>query len=262
MHTIHQLRAGAAVSVCCALAAGCDSFLTAGGPPALLVPTTAVLLRIENQSGIAAEVDVTYMQADLPVRTTNRRLAANGPETSDLIVWTSADEITIRAAISATADLAGDDGTLVGELLAEGELRRGVDYAGGETLTFVIPAPEPPAPESPDCNGNGVGDLLDIGSETSADCDANGVPDECDPDFDADGIPDACDAATCTSCEGDVNGDGDVDADDLRDFVACQIAVSADDPCACADLDGDGIVGEVDEAMLVATLLDGPGPCP
>ena len=43
----------------------------------------------------------------------------------------------------------------------------------------------------PDCNGNGVPDQCDIDQGTSSDCDRNGVPDECDPDCDEDGVPDA-----------------------------------------------------------------------
>lgn len=51
-----------------------------------------------------------------------------------------------------------------------------------------------------DCNNNGVQDTTDITSGTSTDCDANGVPDECQPDCNNDGTPDAC--------EVDSDGDG------------------------------------------------------
>lgn len=51
-----------------------------------------------------------------------------------------------------------------------------------------------------DCNNNGVDDATDIGSGTSQDCDANGVPDECQPDCGTNGIPDVC--------EGDDDNDG------------------------------------------------------
>jgi hypothetical protein len=47
----------------------------------------------------------------------------------------------------------------------------------------------------PDCNANGVGDRQDITGGTSADCDGNGVPDECQPDSDRNGIIDACEGA-------------------------------------------------------------------
>ncbi len=44
----------------------------------------------------------------------------------------------------------------------------------------------------PDCNANGIGDGRDIADATSADCNANGIPDSCEADSDGDGIIDAC----------------------------------------------------------------------
>ena len=44
----------------------------------------------------------------------------------------------------------------------------------------------------PDCNAIGIGDFQEIADGTSADCNANGVPDACEPDSDGDGIIDAC----------------------------------------------------------------------
>jgi len=44
----------------------------------------------------------------------------------------------------------------------------------------------------PDCNANGIGDGQDIADATSADCNANGIPDSCEADSDGDGIIDAC----------------------------------------------------------------------
>src|SRR5262249_7958408 len=35
----------------------------------------------------------------------------------------------------------------------------------------------------PDCNGNGINDTTDIANATSVDCDANHIPDECQPDL-------------------------------------------------------------------------------
>lgn len=43
-----------------------------------------------------------------------------------------------------------------------------------------------------DCDANGVPDQCDISSGTSLDCDLNGVPDSCQPDCSGNGIPDAC----------------------------------------------------------------------
>lgn len=44
----------------------------------------------------------------------------------------------------------------------------------------------------PDCDGNSASDADDILTGLSADCDSNGVPDECDPDRNGNGIPDDC----------------------------------------------------------------------
>lgn len=50
----------------------------------------------------------------------------------------------------------------------------------------------------PDCNSNGIPDLIDVADGTSEDCNSNGVPDECDIalgfslDENADGVPDEC----------------------------------------------------------------------
>ena len=52
----------------------------------------------------------------------------------------------------------------------------------------------------PDCNGNGIGDGQDIAGGTIQDCDANGVPDECQPDADGDAIIDACEVAPACGC--------------------------------------------------------------
>jgi hypothetical protein len=60
-----------------------------------------------------------------------------------------------------------------------------------------------------DCNGNGVLDAEDIANGTSADCDENGIPDECElqeHDCNHNGVLDACDIANGTSQ--DCNGDG------------------------------------------------------
>ena len=71
-----------------------------------------------------------------------------------------------------------------------------------------------------DCNGNGIGDSIDLEDGTSLDCNANDIPDECeiaaDPGLDADGsgILDECEA------RGDLDGDGDVDTADLLALLA------------------------------------------
>lgn len=60
----------------------------------------------------------------------------------------------------------------------------------------------------PDCNGNSIADRCDISSSFSADCEANAVPDECEPFIDCNGnlVRDACE--TYADISNDVNGDG------------------------------------------------------
>lgn len=77
-----------------------------------------------------------------------------------------------------------------------------------------------------DCNGNGIGDHCDIAAGTSADCDLNDVPDECQADCDADGVPDACSP--------DCNGNGTPDSCDIADGTS-------------ADCNANGIPDECDE---------------
>lgn len=77
---------------------------------------------------------------------------------------------------------------------------------------------------APDCNANGVPDAQDIQSGSSADADADGVPDECAcvGDIDHSGAVDAADLARllgswggCVGCSDDLTGDGQVLGDDL-----------------------------------------------
>ncbi len=64
-----------------------------------------------------------------------------------------------------------------------------------------------------DCNGNGVSDLEDLAGGTSPNCNANDIPDECEPDTDDDGFIDDCDNCpdhhnpTQTDTDGDGLGD-------------------------------------------------------
>ena len=66
---------------------------------------------------------------------------------------------------------------------------------------------------SGDCNGNGIGDDLEISGGTSPDCNANGIPDECERDCNVNGILDACEIAAGTVP--DCNGNGIPDTCDI-----------------------------------------------
>ncbi len=146
----------------------------------------------------------------------------------------------------------------------------------------------------PDCNGNGIPDDQDLAGGAD-NCNANAIPDECEPDSDGDGIIDDCDICLghddradadgdgmpdgCDACPGtlpgldvdafgcplspraDFNRDGDVD---LEDFAYVQLCLSGDgieqtlSACQSADLDGDTDVDGADLALLRG-CLSGPG---
>ena len=85
-----------------------------------------------------------------------------------------------------------------------------------------------------DCNGNGVSDSCDILDGTSADEDADGIPDEC-------------------QCPWDLNGDQIVGITDLLSLLTSW----GTDPGGPPDFDGDGNVGITDLIELLANW----GPC-
>lgn len=88
-----------------------------------------------------------------------------------------------------------------------------------------------------DCNGNMIVDSDDIASGRSADANANGVPDECEP-------PEPCPA--------DLNDDGQIDLADLSELLT-GYGSSIGDPAynPDADLDGNGTIDLADlSAML------------
>ena len=57
----------------------------------------------------------------------------------------------------------------------------------------------------PDCQPNGILDVCDLAAGTSTDCQADGIPDECQADCNANHVPDDCDLAlgTSTDCQSD-----------------------------------------------------------
>jgi len=93
---------------------------------------------------------------------------------------------------------------------------------------------------STDCNANGIPDDCDVASGGgSADCDANGVPDECQPDCDHDGTPDVCELPPLGTSV-DCNANGVPDECDIRDGSSPDAnANGIPDECedgACCDL--------------------------
>jgi hypothetical protein len=114
-------------------------------------------------------------------------------------------------------------------------------------------------PDQADCQPNGTGDVCDIESGTSADCDFDAVPDECELDSDFDSVIDDCDG-----CPNDINktapgecGCGVPDAHSDEDGVpdchdGCPLDSEKTEPgtCGCGvpeeDTDGDGIGSCID----------------
>jgi len=95
-----------------------------------------------------------------------------------------------------------------------------------------------------------VGELLDRRPYgATADCNANGVPDDCDiaagalADEDGDGLADECGGGACAA---DLDGDGVVDGIDLGTMFAAWGGGGT------ADLDGSGVVDGIDLGMLFA----------
>jgi hypothetical protein len=98
-----------------------------------------------------------------------------------------------------------------------------------------------------DCNGNQIADQDEIDQGLVADCDLNGIPDECalagsDPgtDCNQNGLLDVCEIASGSEIDSDEDG--------ILDVCQCEIHPAA---CCIADLDGDGIVGGSDLSMVL-----------
>ncbi|MHC4695277.1 MAG: S8 family serine peptidase, partial [Planctomycetota bacterium] len=69
-----------------------------------------------------------------------------------------------------------------------------------------------------DCNDNGILDEQDIATGTSADCNADELPDECEPDCNDNGVPDDCDIDDAFS--DDCNGNAAPDECDIADGIS------------------------------------------
>jgi len=102
-----------------------------------------------------------------------------------------------------------------------------------------------------DCNWNGVPDECDIAEGMSDDCNENAMPDECDiaqgtsEDVNQNGIPDECD------CPGDLDGDWNVDLSDLGQLLS-HYGMTNGATYADGDLDFDSDVDLTDLAALLA----------
>jgi hypothetical protein len=104
-----------------------------------------------------------------------------------------------------------------------------------------------------DCNGNGVGDSVDLMNGTALDCNGNGAPDSCDIaagvslDANMNGVPDECEAG----CPGDANGDGVVNFTDLN-IVLSEFGQSG--AGLAGDVNGDGVVSFADLNLVLSNF--------
>ncbi len=110
-----------------------------------------------------------------------------------------------------------------------------------------------------DCNANGIPDECDIAASTSQDCNSNGVPDECDiaegtsQDTNSNGIPDECESTDCNN--NGVPDDQDISGGTSQD---CDLN-GVPDECQ-ADADGDGVIDPCDGCPADPNKTD-PGNC-
>ncbi len=109
------------------------------------------------------------------------------------------------------------------DVFCPGEDQRGIfrpfDGDGNGTATCDIGAFE-----LNDCNGSGEDDAQDILNGTSTDCNANGIPDDCELDTDGDGVIDDCDNCPATANAGQEDADGNGVGD------ACEAGAGAAPP--------------------------------
>ncbi len=127
-----------------------------------------------------------------------------------------------------------------------------------------------------DCNDNGVDDSDDIAAGTSADCNGNLVPDECETDCNTNGVPDECDlaptlalveSAAVTVGTGPVAiTAADLDGDTHLDLASANVGSETFGNVSILLKDGSGVIGAATTTgagrtptAIVSTDLDGDG---
>jgi uncharacterized repeat protein (TIGR01451 family) len=112
---------------------------------------------------------------------------------------------------------------------------------------------------SSDCNANGVPDECDLADGTSADCNGNGVPDGCDiaagtsQDCNGNGIPDECDLADGSSA--DCNGNGVLDECDISSEASTDCDTNGVPDECDPDCNGNGVPDGCDVQPMVGALV-------
>lgn len=87
-----------------------------------------------------------------------------------------------------------------------------------------------------DCNLNGQADMCDVGQGASEDCDGNGIPDECETDCDGNGVNDLCEQIDC-------NENGVLDGCDIVQGTS-------------ADCDANGVPDECETDFIERYVID------
>ncbi len=155
--------------------------------------------------------------------------------------------------------------TVRGTAVNEGRQGFAIVITGDFDTEFVLE-------DWPDCNHNGIRDTLDIADGRSADCQPNGIPDECErlDDCDGSGVPDVCESMPdCNSngipdpCELELDCDGDGIPDDCQDVPDCNYNRIPDtcDALAGFDCQPDG-TPDVCQIPLDTRQYEGPGEAP